>query len=134
MEAHCILAIVEHRDACQRPPCNIGVRGRRLRLVLGLVSLGCAVALAVVLVAQPIAAYWRLAVYVPLHLGLLGIAQSRSGVCAVYAALGAWELERNGPQQVPDRNLEAQFKQRAKKILVQTGISSVIASLLLLLF
>lgn len=113
---------------------NIGSRGRRLRLALGMGSLSAAVSLTVLLFAFSADPWWRLSVFIPLHLGMLGIVQARTGICAAYAALGAWELDCKGPQQIPDRSLEIQFKERAKKMLLLTSLVSAILTSLLLLF
>jgi hypothetical protein len=55
---------------------NIGPRGRRQRLTLGVVSLGAAVLLGTVLRAFGAAPGWRLAPFVLLWLGALGIFQA----------------------------------------------------------
>jgi hypothetical protein len=113
---------------------NIGARGRRLRLALGVGSLSAAALLASFLFALDADPWWRLTVFVPLHLGILGVAQARTGVCAAYAALGAWELDCKGPQQIPDMSLEIRFKQQAKKMLLVTSLASALLTFLLLLF
>jgi hypothetical protein len=55
---------------------NIGPRGRRQRLTLGVVSLGVAVLLGTVLLAFGAAHGWRFALFAPLWLGALGIFQA----------------------------------------------------------
>jgi hypothetical protein len=55
---------------------NIGPRGRRQRLTLGVVSLGVAVLLGTVLLAFGAAPGWRFALFVPLWIGALGIFQA----------------------------------------------------------
>ncbi len=55
---------------------NIGPRGRRQRLALGLVSFGIAMLLGVVLFGFGAARGWRLVLFVPLWVGALGIFQA----------------------------------------------------------
>jgi hypothetical protein len=55
---------------------NIGPRGRRQRLTLGVVSLGVAAVLGTVVLAVGAAPGWRLGLFVPLWLGALGIFQA----------------------------------------------------------
>jgi len=55
---------------------NIGPRGQRRRLTFGAVSLGAAVLLGLLLFAVDTARPWRLALFVPLWIGALGIFQA----------------------------------------------------------
>jgi hypothetical protein len=55
---------------------NIGPRGRRQRLTLGVVSLVVAAVLATVFFAVGASPAWRFALFVPLWLGALGIFQA----------------------------------------------------------
>lgn len=56
---------------------NIGPRGQRHRLRLGLVALGAAVLLAGVLLTLGAPHVWRVALFVPLWIGTLGVFQAR---------------------------------------------------------
>jgi len=55
---------------------NIGPRGRRRRLTFGGVSLGAAALLGPLLFVVDAARPWRLALFVPLWIGALGIFQA----------------------------------------------------------
>lgn len=55
---------------------NIGPRGQRRRLTFGVVLLGAAVLLGLLLVAVDAARPWRLALFVPLWIGALGVFQA----------------------------------------------------------
>ena len=55
---------------------NIGPRGRRRRLRMGLMSLGAAVLLAVGIFALGAPRAWRLTLFVPVWIGALGIFQA----------------------------------------------------------
>jgi len=55
---------------------NIGPRGQRQRLTFGVVSLGAAVLLGLLLFVVDAARPWRLALFVPLWIGALGISQA----------------------------------------------------------
>ena len=56
---------------------NIGPRGRASRMRFGIVGLGVAVALAIVLLALGAPRGWRAVVFVPLWIGALGVLQAR---------------------------------------------------------
>ena len=56
---------------------NIGARGQRHRLRFGILSLGAAVVLGVVLFGLGAPRGWRIALFVPLWIGALGIFQAR---------------------------------------------------------
>jgi hypothetical protein len=55
---------------------NIGPRGRRHRLRMGLMSFGAAVLLAVVIFALGAPPAWRLTLFAPLWIGALGVFQA----------------------------------------------------------
>jgi len=56
---------------------NIGPRGQRRRLTFGVVSLGAAVLLGLLLFGVDAARPWRLVLFAPLWIGALGIFQAR---------------------------------------------------------
>jgi hypothetical protein len=56
---------------------NIGPRGQRQRLTFGLVSLAIAVLLSAALFALDAGRAWRIALFVPLWIGALGVFQAR---------------------------------------------------------
>jgi formate-dependent nitrite reductase membrane component NrfD len=56
---------------------NIGPRGQRQRLTFGVVSFGAAVLLGLLLFVVDAARPWRLALFVPLWIGALGVFQAR---------------------------------------------------------
>jgi hypothetical protein len=62
---------------CVRPPANIGPRGQRHRLTIGVVGLAVAGFLAYQLHDPNVGRAWRLAVGVPLFLGCMGLIQAR---------------------------------------------------------
>jgi len=101
-------------------PCNIGRKARRLRLLAGLLSLLAASVLGAFLLIQGDDRWWRLLVAPPLQMGLLGIFQYRTGICAAYSALGIWECPTGTPQKIPDPLIENQFKDRAKAMLLRS--------------
>lgn len=115
-------------------PCNIRRRARRLRMVAGVLSLIAAGMLAFALWEQGADRWWRVLVLPPLQFGLMGILQSRQGVCAAYALLGIWECPTGTAQKIPDPHIENQFKERAKRLLlVSLALScSLLAAFLLL--
>jgi len=55
---------------------NIGPRGQRQRLTFGVVSFGAAVLLGLLLVVVDAARPWRVALFVPVWIGALGIFQA----------------------------------------------------------
>lgn len=100
-------------------------------MLAGVLSLLAAGLLGFMLVEQGADRLWRLLVLPPLQFGLLGILQSRQGVCAAYALLGIWECTSGSAQKIPDPRIENEFKDRAKRLLL---ISLAISGVLLLAF
>jgi len=68
-------SLVTGAEAVRIP--NIGPRGQRHRLRLGLVALGAAVLLGGMLLTLGAPHAWRVALFVPLWIGALGVFQAR---------------------------------------------------------
>lgn len=113
--------------------CNIGRKARRLRLQAGILSLLATLALAVFLRTQGDDRWWRLLIAPPLQMGILGILQYKTGICAAYSALGIWECPTGTPQKIPDPLIENQFKDRAKVMLLRSFAATALLTALFVL-
>ncbi len=115
-----------------RHPINIGQRGRRARILLGVaVLLASLVAFAGMVVAG-LDAHWRWALFLPLFGGILSVVEAKSSTCVVLAALGAWDLGC-GTQKVPDSGLESDLRTRAVKIIGGSLVAALAVTFLLVL-
>lgn len=66
--------------------CNIDAKGKAVRLIYGLLMLGIAAAVAVLLIINVLTAWWVWLIVVGLALlGAFGIYEARAGWCAVRA-------------------------------------------------
>jgi nitrogen fixation protein FixH len=80
---------------------NIGPRERQRRLVVGVVMLGIAVTLAVVLVMFGAPRVWRLLVVAPAWIAGIGLFQVKEKTCVALAARGLRNLD-HGDERIVD--------------------------------
>lgn len=106
---------------------NLGPKGKRIRLVSGIVVLLCTFAVAVAMFHEAAHPLWRAALFFPLFAGVVLVLQARARTCVVLAAIGAWDLDC-GIQRVPDRNLEARLRHRAYILLSAAFLVSAVAT------
>ncbi len=71
--------------------CNIGRRGRAIRLTTGLVLIGLSIILGI-LVLNPINRWFSLALVFPAYIGLLACLEGSMSFCVLHAARGTFDL------------------------------------------
>jgi len=119
---------VDALGRCREAHGNIGRKARHWRAALGLLSLIFGAALGTVLLLFDIDRWWRLLVFFPIQFGCLGILQALHGVCAVYAAMGLWQITRASVQKIPDPCLENEFKSLAKRLVLWSCLIAMIVT------
>lgn len=102
---------------------NLGAKGRRNRMILGLTCLVGSFALGLWMVSTQIHWILRLALILPMFLGVVTLMQALTRTCVVLAALGAWDLDC-GTQRVPDPDLERRLRHRAYGIVGLAAVTS----------
>jgi hypothetical protein len=71
--------------------CNIGRRGRAIRLTTGLVLIALSIILGI-LVLNPVNRWLSLALVVPAYIGLLACLEGSMSFCVLHAARGTYDL------------------------------------------
>jgi len=71
--------------------CNIGMRGRAIRLTTGLVLIPLSIILSV-LVLNPVNRWFSLVLVLPLYIGILACLEGSMSFCVLHAARGTFDL------------------------------------------
>lgn len=103
---------------------NLGAKGRRNRMILGVVCLFASFAIGLWMVSTEVHWVLRLALILPMFLGVVTLMQAMTRTCVVLAALGAWDLDC-GTQRVPDPDLERRLRHRAYGIVGLAVVTSL---------
>jgi len=104
---------------------NIGPKGRRQRLVRGIITLVLGAVLGLVMVLYGVDRWWRLALYVPFWMGSLGVHQARGKTCVVLAARGLREADdRLEAVDTDDERLT--LRRQARLVYIQTTAAAVL--------
>ena len=119
---------VDAMGRCQEAHGNIGKKARRWRAMLGFLSLVSGAFLGTALLLLDVDRWWRLLVFIPVQFGCLGILQAMHSVCAVYAAMGVWQIARASVQKIPDPCLENEFKSLAKRLVLWSCLIAMIVT------
>ena len=112
---------------------NLGPRERRKRLLLGVVSLGSAVALVFAAVALEWPRAARLIVFIPLWMAALGLTQARESTCVALAARGTCNFD-TGERLIEDGPVAAALRRRARRITRRATILAGTLTLIVLAF
>jgi hypothetical protein len=100
---------------------NIGPGGRRTRVIGGAVLLVVTVVAGALLVGFGLDRGLRLALFVPLFGGALGVLQARDHTCVMLAARNQCEIPR-GVAAVSDSWLTGQLRRQAREILLEAAV------------
>lgn len=113
--------------------CNIGLRERRKRRLLGYVALTVGVATAFVLVVYSAPRWSRAIIFFPIWIGGLGLMQARDKICIALAARGVRNMDA-GEEKVEDEHLIEQLRQKARAINRRALITAIAITILALAF
>lgn len=122
--------------------CNIGSRGRAMRLATGLVILGVSAVSALVLLPSPSLRLVRLVLSVPGYVGLLSALEGTMSFCVFHASRGTYDFfERLGSpfgnsstrKTVELEEWRRRDRRKARVMHVEAGIGAVLFGLFLLL-
>ena len=109
---------------------NIGPRGRRRRLAMGVVMLAAGLILDLIFIAAGLGRPWRLLLFAPIFLGTLGLIQARERTCALLAEFCLREAP-TGERRISDLAVASRLKIRGRRILIQSAMGAACATLLL---
>lgn len=112
---------------------NIGERERRKRRILGFVSLGAGLALALLFISYDASRLWRLLVFVPFWFAGLGLLQSRERTCIALAGRGTCNMD-GGEEQIADERTRRALRSKARSITRRATITAALITLVTLLF
>jgi len=108
---------------------NIGWRERCKRFVLGVGMCALGIGLAVVLINVDAPRWWRLALFIPFWVGMLGLVQAFKSTCVVLAGSGVRHLD-GGEEPIQDEILREQLRKRARGIYMTSTSIAVLLTLL----
>ncbi len=102
---------------------NLAQRGKKVRLIIGIIGLVLTLGLAAVMVVQDVHPLWRWMLMVPAFVSFLCLLEAFASTCVVLAVLGAWDMGC-GTERVPDPRLESALRSRAWKIVALAGLAA----------
>lgn len=102
---------------------NLAQRGKKVRLVLGIVGTAATSILAGGMILEGVHPLWRWALLLPAFASILCILEAFTSTCVVLAALGAWDLGC-GTERVPDPRIDAALRARAWKLIALSALSA----------
>jgi hypothetical protein len=121
--------------------CNIGRRGRAIRLTTGLVLIGLSIILGIT-VLNPSNHIFSLALVIPLYIGILACLEGSMSFCVLHAARGTYDLhEPRGYaakksatlQTVQSEDWKRLDRRKALRMHLEAVIGAVLVALLLAL-
>jgi hypothetical protein len=104
---------------------NIGKAGRRQRLLIGLVGLGACVLASLWLMSDGASRGWRLALFAPWWISLLGVFQAKEQTCVALAARGLREAGSGEPEAIPAGELDA-VRRQARRVYLHSFIAALL--------
>ena len=111
--------------------CNIGPGERRQRLVFGVVLLQLSILAWALMLAFGLEQAWRLALVVPLWLGLMGIGQAHYQICVGFDFIGKIDPAVAGDVTGNDSpEFKRALRMRSLKLLSGTGAVAAVLTVL----
>jgi hypothetical protein len=107
---------------------NLAHRGKRVRLILGMLGLFATCLAASVMILEGVHPLWRWSLLIPAFASILSLLQALTGTCVVLAALGAWDLGC-GTERVSDPRIDAALRSRAWKLVAGSAIAAFLFTL-----
>lgn len=106
---------------------NIGKAGRRQRLLIGLVGLGACSLASLWLVFDGAPMGWRLALFAPWWISMLGVFQAKEQTCVALAGRGLREIEGGESEAIPASELVA-VRRQARRVYLHSFIAALLVT------
>jgi hypothetical protein len=110
---------------------NIGPRGRKQRLQIGMIWLAIGSAAAGVLALVGVPRWLRLGLFGPFAFGAMGVFQAYEQTCLALAARGTRDLD-SGQEQVDDPAATRQINRQARKVFAESILGAALLTALAL--
>lgn len=113
---------------------NIGPNQCRQRLYSGFIALAISFIAFGLFIYFDINRVYRLVLFLPLMIAMLGFYQARNHTCVLLAAIHARNMD-GGNQAITDPALDAKIRHQAEKVYFQSSIvSAIITSIWMVIF
>ncbi len=121
--------------------CNIGFRGRAIRLATGLAILGVFLSVGILLLGS-LSPFFRIFLFVPFYVGLLAILEGSMSFCVLHASRGTYDLsEPSGvafgrsetKREVGSEEWKLIDRRKARQMHLEAVVGAVVLAVLLAL-
>lgn len=112
---------------------NIGPRGRRRRLIMGMIVLGFAFLFSWILKAAGAGGLFNLFLFPLFYLGMIGVIQARQKTCALLAVQGLRDMD-TGEGKIQDPEVACELRRRGRDIFIQSALWAAGLAALTLIF
>ncbi len=112
---------------------NMGAAEKRVRMIMGTVSLVVGVVAAAILVYTGVSRWWRLLLILPFYNAALGLFQASSGTCVMMAGQGFKKLGAR-LEKVTDPEEDRALRKQARNIFILSGLIASAVTALCVLF
>ncbi len=121
--------------------CNIGFRGRAIRLATGLAILGVFLSVGILLLGS-LSPFFRVLLFVPFYVGLLAILEGSMSFCVLHASRGTYDLsEPSGiafgtsetKREVGSEEWKLIDRRKARQMHLEAVVGAVVLAVLLAL-
>ncbi|NDJ54763.1 MAG: hypothetical protein GYB68_16970 [Chloroflexi bacterium] len=102
------------------PIANIGPKGRRNRMMLGITLIAIGIGLSIFFVVLQVQPVLRLVTFVPFWSGFLGVFQSRSQTDVALASKGQRNMD-DGPQDIAIDEDKAKLRAQALRVYIEAA-------------
>ena len=99
------------------PLVNIGIGGVRLRTAIGCIALVIGIGGLLAMEQSDAPKLWRLCLFIPFFVAMLGLIQARENVCVFFGMRGT-QKTGNQEERISDPGLEEALRNASKKILL----------------
>ena len=110
---------------------NIGPRGRRQRLRVGMIWLAIGSGAAGGLALLGVPRWMRLGLFAPFAFGAIGVFQAYEQTCVALAARGARNMD-SGQEQIDDSAATRQINRQARKVFAEALLGAALLTALAL--
>lgn len=111
---------------------NIGSKERRKRKAFGIVLLVASAILGALLVGLGAHRLWRLALFLPIWVGALGVFQATDKTCVALASRGQRDMD-SGPEAISDAAQLSQIRRQVRFVHVKSLLLATVLLALMLM-